>query len=93
MNTALQSVIDSAKQLSPVEQLELLKIISHALQLKHFFKVAAWQVKNFEEILQTSPTKPVHTLAELAADFWPAEESADDIIEYLYQQRREDRVL
>lgn len=34
---------------------------------------------------------PVASLAELAADFWPEEETADDINDYIAQQRTADR--
>jgi hypothetical protein len=74
-----------------VEQVELLKVICHTLPRRDSFKVVAWQIQNLDDPLPRPPTKLVHSLAELAADCWPTEESADDIIEYLYQQRREDR--
>jgi hypothetical protein len=34
----------------------------------------------------------VTDLAQLAADFWPEDESADDIDAYIVQQRQEDRM-
>ncbi len=34
----------------------------------------------------------VRNVADLAVDFWPEDESADDINSYIYRQRREDRM-
>jgi hypothetical protein len=35
---------------------------------------------------------PVTDLAELAADFWPEDETADDINDYIARQRADDRM-
>ncbi len=49
-----------------------------------------WENKSLEEILQATPVPPVSDISDLASDFWPEDESADDIIDYVYQQRKED---
>lgn len=49
-----------------------------------------WENKSLDEILQASPVPPVSDISDLAPDFWPEDESADDIIDYVYQQRKED---
>lgn len=49
-----------------------------------------WQPQTVEQRIQAQQTQPVADIADLRADFWPEDESADDIIEYIYQQRRED---
>jgi hypothetical protein len=76
-----------------IEQLELIRVISQSLQHNHLSPPDFWQPKTLEEIIQAQQTKPVSNIADLGADFWPQDESADDIIEYIYQQRREDRLL
>ena len=45
-----------------------------------------------EDLVRAQNKQPVTNIADLAADFWPEQETADDIIEYLYQQRQEDRL-
>lgn len=35
---------------------------------------------------------PVTDIDELGGDFWPEDESVDDFIDYIYGQRREDRL-
>lgn len=49
-----------------------------------------WEPKTLEQHIQAQLTRPVTDIADLVADFWPEEESADDFIAYIYQQRRED---
>ena len=49
-----------------------------------------WQSPALDQLLEAQKTKPVADLAELAADFWPDQEAADDFIDFVYQQRRED---
>lgn len=49
-----------------------------------------WQSPSLEQLVEVQKTKPVADLAELAGEFWPEQESADDFIDFVYQQRRED---
>lgn len=49
-----------------------------------------WKSRSLDEMLQTAPISPVSDISELASDFWPEDESADDLIDYIYQQRKED---
>jgi hypothetical protein len=95
MSPKLQSIIDAAQELSPLEQLQLIEAVSEFLQLKYQITqptVDFWNPQSVEELVRTQNTQPVSNIAELAADFWPEQETADDIIEYLYQQRQEDRL-
>ena len=34
----------------------------------------------------------VRSVADLAVDFWPEDESADDVNSYIYRQRNDDRM-
>ncbi|MDM8522082.1 hypothetical protein QUF80_01820 [Desulfococcaceae bacterium HSG8] len=49
-----------------------------------------WENKSLDEMLRTSPVPPVSDISDLASDFWPEDGSADDFIDYIYQQRKED---
>jgi len=49
-----------------------------------------WEPKTLEEHIQAQQTRPMMSIA-IKADFWPKDESADDFIDYIYGQRREDR--
>lgn len=48
-----------------------------------------WQPKPLSHYLQNRP--PLRDITDLAADFWPEDESIDDFIAFVRQQRREDR--
>ena len=95
MSPKLQSIIDAAQELSPLEQLQLIEAVSEFLQLKYQITRPTgdfWSPQSVEELVRAQNRQPVTNIADLAADFWPEQESADDIIEYLYQQRQEDRL-
>ena len=49
-----------------------------------------WVPQPLERILKVQKVAPVQDIAELRFDAWPEDESADDLIKYIYQQRRED---
>jgi hypothetical protein len=90
MNTQLNPLINIILKMGAVEQLELIRVISQSLQHNHLSSPDFWQPKTLEEMI---PAQNTRNIADLGADFLPENESADDMIEYIYQQRREDRLL
>jgi hypothetical protein len=93
MTTRVQTLIDAAQKLSLLEQLELISTISQSIHRNYQQTqptVDFWEPKTLEQHVQAQLTRPVTDIADLVADFWPEEESADDFIAYIYQQRRED---
>ena len=95
MTSQLQTLISSAEKLSPVEQVELIRAVSQFLYqsyLPQIPKTDFWQPLTIEEIVERQQTPPVQNISALRADFWPEEESADDFIAYIYQQRKEDNL-
>ena len=95
MKASLQTLIHSAAQLTPVEQVELINAVS-SLLYRHYQQepVTAdfWQPESIESIVVSQQTQPVSDIVALKADFWPEDESADDFIEYVEQQRQEDHL-
>lgn len=79
MNTAVRTVYLAARRLSPAEQQELVGELSASL--RHPI---------VDEASQLGQTPPVTDLATLKADFWPTDETADDITAFVAQQRAED---
>jgi hypothetical protein len=78
-----------------LEQLELISTISQSLQRGYQqaqFSTDFWQPKTLAQLIQAQPTSPLKSVRDLKAGYWPEDESADDVIEYLHQQRREDRL-
>lgn len=46
-----------------------------------------WQPQPIAAIVASQQTQPVSDLSTLQADFWPENESADDFIAFVEQQR------
>ena len=92
MNAKLQALIDAAQELSPLEKLDLIAAVSQSLYRAYQQTQPAadfWSPKPLEQLIQS---QPVTDIADLRADFWPEDESADDLIDYIYKQREEDRL-
>jgi hypothetical protein len=93
MTANLQTLIKSAQKLSFTEQVELIKAVSQILSQTYYKMLPQtdfWQPQTIEEIVQNQQTQPIQDISTLQVDFWPEEETADDFIEYIYQQRQED---
>lgn len=95
MSSQLQNLIQSAQKLSPLEQVELLQAVSRLLY-QHYQKElpakAFWQPRSLEALGEMQQIPPVSKLSDLQVDFWPEDESVDDFIDTIYQQRAEDRL-
>lgn len=85
MTAGVERVLQAVQHLSPEEQLELIQAISQSL-LRQYRHTETDAIPP-----QVKRTAPVTDLTQLAADFWPEDELADDINAYIAQQRREDR--
>ncbi len=86
MTASVERVFQAAQHLSPAEQLELIQAISQSLR-RQYEQTEADTIPH-----DVKRTAPITDLAQLAADFWPEDESADEINAYIAQQRREDRM-
>ncbi len=82
MTVSVEQVLQAAQRLSPAEQLELIRAISQSL-LRQYQRDSSDAIPS-----HIKRTAPVTDLAQLAADFWPDDESADDINDYIAQQRQ-----
>ena len=95
MTAQLQHVLMDARALSAREKLELLQAITQDLQQTYDLSEAAvqfWKPRSLAEITALQATPVVTNLDDLAADFWPEDETADDINDYIAAQRRADRL-
>ena len=93
MTARVQALIGAAQELSLLEQLELISYISQSIHRNYWqtqLTTSFWEPQTLEQHIQAQSSQPVTDIANLVADFWPPEESADDFITYTYQQRRED---
>jgi hypothetical protein len=93
MTHQLQTVLEAARALPPLEQLELIQELTQFLQENYPFALNAvtfWSPRSLEELAQDQATPVVSDVRTLAVDFWPADESADDIIDFVAARRRAD---
>lgn len=82
--TTVEEVRTAARKLSPVDQLQLIQELLRGLQ------------EGYQQAGDVIPsavrrTPPITDLADLAADFWPEDESADAINDFIARQRAADR--
>jgi hypothetical protein len=90
MGSKLQELIEAAQKLSPREKLALIHTISGASLPSEASDF--WEPKSLEEHIRLQGTPVVNDIAELQADFWPEEETADDLIAFVHRQRSGDRL-
>ncbi|RRR69997.1 MAG: hypothetical protein EI684_14145 [Candidatus Viridilinea halotolerans] len=92
--TTVQSVVTAAQALSPTEQFEVIQMLTRVLQQRYAHTVS-FSIAQTPSILLPATvrrTPPVTNLADFAAEFWPEDETADDINTYIAQQRAFDRI-
>ncbi len=95
MISRLENAIAAIQQLSAIERQQLLQIFTQSnsssnsqtdlKNLNHQF----WQDTTLKELLATQTPITVHNLKHLAVDFWPEEDSIEDFLIFLKQQRQE----
>lgn len=91
MTLQLEKMISETRALSIDEKLELLQVLSTDLQQTYRFVEETnqfWNPQATEELI-AAQTKPVITdIHTLSANFWPENETADKINEFIAAQRR-----
>lgn len=94
MTPHLESAIAAIQLLSPTERQQLLQILIQSdssstsqTDIKTL-STEFWQDTTLQQLLTTQTPTTVHKLKDLAADFWPAEDSIDDFLTFLRQQRQ-----
>jgi len=87
----MQEILEDALQLSPIDQLELIRGLSESLQSQ--LEEAIGQSSVDDKIpASVKRTKPATNLADYVADFWPDDESVDDLSAFIKQQRATDKL-
>ena len=95
MTSHLEAAIAAIQPLSPAERHQLLQILiqsdsSSATQTEfRTLSTQFWHGTTLKQLLATQTPTPVHDIKDLAANFWPEEDSIDDFLTFLRQQRQE----
>lgn len=94
MTENLKAAINVVTQLTPDEQLELIATVSRSLQKqyqpKHTYMRSQEFVSPDNIPAEVKRTPPLRDISQLKADFWPTDETADDINNFVEQQRKDD---
>jgi hypothetical protein len=93
---SLQHAIEAAQALSPHEKYQLIEVIARSLSQSDSLETqssAFLRGRTLDDLIAEQQPPVITDLDTLAADFWPEDESADDINAYIEQQRRADREL
>ena len=91
MTQEVAAVIRTVHALSHRDKLEVLQAIMQDLQQSYALTEGSatfWSPKSLEELIATQNAPIIADLSLLGADFWPEDETADDINAYIAQQRK-----
>jgi hypothetical protein len=86
----LQHAIEAAQALSPREKYQLIEVIARSLTQADAIEtqsIAFLRGYTLDELIAEQQPPVITDLDALAADFWPEDETADDINAYIEQQR------
>ncbi|NJL40345.1 MAG: hypothetical protein HC899_29075 [Leptolyngbyaceae cyanobacterium SM1_4_3] len=94
MTPQLQAAIAAIQSLSHTERQQLLQILtqSDSISTQTDLKTLStqfWQGTTLEQLLATQTPKTFQNLKAHTADFWPEEDSIEDFLTFLRQQRQE----
>lgn len=83
--TTIEEVREAARRLPPIEQFQLIRELLRGLEY------------GYHQPGDAIPSgvrraAPVPDLAELGADFWPEDETSDDVNDFIARQRAADRL-
>lgn len=95
MTPKLEAALAAIQPLSPAERQQLLQILTqdqlaeNSLAELKSLSLQFWQGVSLQQLRTTQTSVTVHNLKDLAADFWPQEDSIEDFLAFLHQQRQE----
>ncbi|PZD70894.1 hypothetical protein C1752_08669 [Acaryochloris thomasi RCC1774] len=94
MTPQLEVAVAAIQSLSPTERQQLLQILIQSdlnstsqTDLKAL-STQFWHGTSLKQLRATQTPTTIHNLKDLAADFWPAEDSIEDFLTFLREQRQ-----
>ena len=93
MATRVEDLLEAARRLSLREQIDLIRALSASLP-EHDRVQDSRSAESDQSAIPRSVkrTKPAHNLDDYQADFWPDDESVDELNQFVQQQRAADRL-
>ncbi|MEM9092285.1 MAG: hypothetical protein AAGC93_26575 [Cyanobacteria bacterium P01_F01_bin.53] len=95
MTPQLEAAIAAIQPLSPAERQQLLQILTQSDSASNSspnLKALSnefWQGIPLQQLRSLQSPATVRSLQDVAADFWPPEDSIEDFLSYLREQRQE----
>lgn len=95
MASDVEDILAAVRGLPPQDQREILRRLAESLATTNSpIDLAAndfWSARTVDELAREQRVAPVTDIRTLALPEWPDDESADDLIAYIYAQRHADR--
>lgn len=91
LESKVSDLIQASLKLRPAEQLELIAAVTKSLRQSYVHEAPEPKTEEANGIYSLNRTPPLVNLVALKADFWPADESADALNDWIAQQRQADR--
>ena len=96
MTDSAREVLEAARALSPEEQVAVLTALERSIaqapsslhQKLERLSSRFWRRPSIEELAREQHIEPVTDLDTLQSGAWPEDESLDDFLSFLYQERR-----
>lgn len=94
MTPQLETAIAAIQLLSPTERQQLLQILiqsnssSNSQTDLKTLSTQFWQGITLNQLLTIQTPTTVYNLKDIAAEFWPEEDSIEDFLSFLRQQRQ-----
>ena len=95
MASSVEDILSAVRSLPPQQQKEVLRRLTESLSnISSSIDLAAndfWASRTIDDLAREQKVAPATDIHSLVLADWPEDESADDIIEYIYAQRRSDQ--
>ena len=91
----LQRIVDTARSLSLLEQLELLQALSSIIQQTNRLETQSsnfWKTPSIDQLIEEQQPPIVSDVSLLGIDFWMSDESNDEFLAFLHQQRQAESI-
>lgn len=95
MSPQLKTIINESRELTPVEQMELIAAISKLLQNTYQSLAITddfWRPKTLDQHYNEHAAPVVENIGDFAVDFWPEAESIDEFNAYVAKQRHKSQM-
>lgn len=95
MTPQIQRIVDTARSLSLLEQLELLQALSTIIQQTNRLETQSnhfWKAQSIDQLIEEQQSPIVSDLSLLGIDFWMNDESNDEFLAFLHQERQAESI-